>query len=156
MSRRFPIQPRYAYLIKCACCRAHLYADCRLVTVMRTNSTVGRPERLYGVLVFMRCCSVVWLSGEYFTPGAIRFLSSGEASDSCVSLLALGLLILLSSPVIDAWRISVNSHMGLYHSGKLSRIRSACMLGKSGKPGRAALEAYKKMRLTKTVSAGAT
>ena len=63
----------------------------------------------------------------------------------CVSLLALGLLILLSSPVIDAWRISVNSHMGLYHSGKIKPDQvSLYMLGNSGKPGRAALEALQK------------
>ena len=62
-----------------------------------------------------------------------------------VSLLALGLLVLLSSPVIDAWRISVNSHMGLYHSGKIKPDQvSLYMLDHSGKPGRAALEALQK------------
>ena len=57
----------------------------------------------------------------------------------------MGLLILLTSPVIDVWRISVNSHMGRYYSGKITADQvSLYMLDHSGKPGRAALEALQK------------
>ncbi|KAA1139710.1 DUF4153 domain-containing protein, partial [Citrobacter portucalensis] len=59
-----------------------------------------------------------------------------------VSLLALGLLVLLSSPVIDALRIRVNINIRLYNTGKIKTYQvSLFMLDHSGKKGRAAFEA---------------
>lgn len=52
-----------------------------------------------------------------------------------VSLLTLVILLLLASPVLDVWRISVNSHMARYHSGKITADQiSLYMLDHSGKP----------------------
>ena len=103
------------------------------------------PERLYGVLVVV--VLLVWSFG-YLASILRRGRNPLELQGPVilgVSLLALGLLVLLSSPVIDAWRISVNSHMGLYHSGKIKPDQvSLYMLDHSGKPGRAALEALQK------------
>jgi hypothetical protein len=57
----------------------------------------------------------------------------------------LGLLILLTSPIIDVWRISVNSHMARYRSGQITPDQvSLYMLSHSGRPGRAALEVLQK------------
>lgn len=62
-----------------------------------------------------------------------------------VSLLGLALLILLYTPVLDSWRISVNSHMARYHSGKITANEvSLYMLASTGKPGRDALLALQK------------
>ena len=103
------------------------------------------PERVYGVLVVV--VLLVWSFG-YLASILRRGRNPLELQGPVilgVSLLALGLLVLLSSPVIDAWRISVNSHMGLYHSGKIKPDQvSLYMLDHSGKPGRAALEALQK------------
>ncbi len=52
-----------------------------------------------------------------------------------VSLLTLVILLLLASPVLDVWRISVNSHMARYHSGKITADQiSLYMLDHSGNP----------------------
>ena len=52
----------------------------------------------------------------------------------------MGLLVLLYTPVLDSWRISVNSHMARYHSGKINAEQvSLYMLSHSGKPGHEAL-----------------
>ncbi len=60
-----------------------------------------------------------------------------------VSLLTLVILLLLASPVLDVWRISVNSHMARYHSGKITADQiSLYMLDHSGKPA----EALKSLR----------
>lgn len=58
-----------------------------------------------------------------------------------VSLLTLAILLLLASPVLDVWRISVNSHMARYHSGKITADQiSLYMLDHSGKTGQEALK----------------
>lgn len=57
-----------------------------------------------------------------------------------VSLLSLVILVLIYTPVLDSWRISVNSHMSRYHEGKINADQvSLYMLSHSGKPGREAL-----------------
>ncbi|WP_213134134.1 DUF4153 domain-containing protein [Citrobacter sp. FP75] len=103
------------------------------------------PDRLYGALVV--CVLLVWSFG-YLASILRRRCNPLEIQGKVVlgvSLLALVLLVLLTSPVIDAWRISVNSHMGRYYSGKIKPDQvSLYMLSNSGKPGRAALEALQK------------
>ncbi|MGV4221531.1 DUF4153 domain-containing protein [Citrobacter freundii] len=118
------------YLIKCSLIVAPIYMLIAGWSLwVRIQQYGWTPERLYGVLVVV--VLLVWSFG-YLASILRRGRNPLELQGPVilgVSLLALGLLVLLSSPVIDAWRISVNSHMGLYHSGK---------------PGRAALEALQK------------
>lgn len=134
------------YLIKCSLIVAPIYMLIAGWSLwVRIQQYGWTPERLYGVLVVM--VLLVWSFG-YLASILRRGRNLLELQGPVilgVSLLALGLLVLLSSPVIDAWRISVNSHMGLYHSGKIKPNQvSLYMLDHSGKPGRAALEALQK------------
>lgn len=97
-------------------------------------------DRLHGVLVVV--VLLVWSVG--YLIGLLRgreapSLQLGRVN-LAVSLLGLVLLFLLYTPVLDSWRISVNSHMSRYHSGKINADQvSLYMLSHSGKPGRAAL-----------------
>ena len=134
------------YLIKCSLIVAPIYMLIAGWSLwVRIQQYGWTPERVYGVLVVV--VLLVWSFG-YLASILRRGRNPLELQGPVilgVSLLALGLLILLSSPVIDAWRISVNSHMGLYHSGKIKPDQvSLYMLDHSGKPGRAALEALQK------------
>ena len=134
------------YLIKCAVAVTPIYTlIAGWALWVRIQQYGWTPERLYGVLVVV--VLLVWSFG-YLASILRRGRNPLELQGPVilgVSLLALGLLVLLSSPVIDAWRISVNSHMGLYHSGKIKPDQvSLYMLDHSGKPGRAALEALQK------------
>ncbi|WP_454708347.1 DUF4153 domain-containing protein [Citrobacter freundii] len=134
------------YLIKCSLIVAPIYMLIAGWSLwVRIQQYGWTPERLYGVLVVV--VLLVWSFG-YLSSILRRGRNPLELQGPVilgVSLLALGLLVLLSSPVIDAWRISVNSHMGLYHSGKIKPDQvSLYMLDHSGKPGRAALEALQK------------
>lgn len=134
------------YLIKCSLIVAPIYMLIAGWSLwVRIQQYGWTPERLYGVLVVV--VLLVWSFG-YLASILRRGRNPLELQGPVilgVSLLTLGLLVLLSSPVIDAWRISVNSHMGLYHSGKIKPDQvSLYMLDNSGKPGRAALEALQK------------
>ncbi|HGY3369032.1 DUF4153 domain-containing protein [Citrobacter freundii] len=134
------------YLIKCSLIVAPIYMLIAGWSLwVRIQQYGWTPERLYGVLVVV--VLLVWSFG-YLASILRRGRNPLELQGPVilgVSLLALGQLVLLSSPVIDAWRISVNSHMGLYHSGKIKPDQvSLYMLDHSGKPGRAALEALQK------------
>lgn len=134
------------YLIKCSLVVAPIYMLIAGWSLwVRIQQYGWTPERLYGVLVVV--VLLVWSFG-YLASILRRGRNPLELQGPVilgVSLLALGLLVLLSSPVIDAWRISVNSHMGLYHSGKIKPDQvSLYMLDHSGKPGRAALEVLQK------------
>lgn len=134
------------YLIKCSLIVAPIYMLIAGWSLwVRIQQYGWTPERLYGVLVVV--VLLVWSFG-YLASILRRGRNPLELQGPVilgVSLLALGLLVLLSSPVIDAWRISVNSHMGLYHSGKIKPDQvSLYMLDHSGKPGRAALAALQK------------
>ena len=134
------------YLIKCSLIVAPIYMLIAGWSLwVRIQQYGWTPERLYGVLVVV--VLLVWSFG-YLASILRRGRNPLELQGPVilgVSLLALGLLVLLSSPVIDAWRISVNSHMGLYHSGKIKPDQvSLDMLDHSGKPGCAALEALQK------------
>ena len=134
------------YLIKCALVVTSIYTlIAGWALWVRIQQYGWTPERLHGVLVVV--VLLAWSVG-YLVSILRRGHNPLEIQGKVilgVSLLALGLLVLLSSPVIDAWRISVNSHMGLYHSGKIKPDQvSLYMLDHSGKPGRAALEALQK------------
>ena len=134
------------YLIKCSLIVAPIYMLIAGWSLwVRVQQYGWTPERLYGVLVVV--VLLVWSFG-YLASILRRGRNPLELQGPVilgVSLLTLGLLVLLSSPVIDAWRISVNSHMGLYHSGRIKPDQvSLYMLDHSGKPGRAALEALQK------------
>lgn len=134
------------YLIKCSLIVAPIYMLIAGWSLwVRIQQYGWTPERLHGVLVVV--VLLAWSVG-YLVSILRRGHNPLEIQGKVilgVSLLALGLLVLLSSPVIDAWRISVNSHMGLYHSGKIKPDQvSLYMLDHSGKPGRAALEALQK------------
>lgn len=134
------------YLIKCSLIVAPIYMLIAGWSLwVRIQQYGWTPERVYGVLVVV--VLLVWSFG-YLASILRRGRNPLELQGPVilgVSLLALGLLVLLSSPVIDAWRISVNSHMGLYNSGKIKPDQvSLYMLDHSGKPGRAALEALQK------------
>ena len=134
------------YLIKCSLIVAPIYMLIAGWSLwVRIQQYGWTPERLYSVLVVV--VLLVWSFG-YLASILRRGRNPLELQGPVilgVSLLALGLLVLLSSPVIDAWRISVNSHMGRYYSGKITADQvSLYMLDHSGKPGRAALEALQK------------
>ncbi len=60
-----------------------------------------------------------------------------------VSLLTLVILLLLASPVLDVWRISVNSHMARYHSGKITADRDQSVY--AGSQRQTAAEALKSL-----------
>ncbi len=55
--------------------------------------------------------SIVWRKGQ-------NPLDLQGKVNLAVSLLVLVILVLLNSPVLDSMRISVNSHMARYQSGK--------------------------------------
>ncbi|EJL5625446.1 DUF4153 domain-containing protein [Salmonella enterica] len=99
------------------------------------------PDRLYGALtVFVL---LIWSFG-YLSGLLRRGRAPGEWQGKVilsVSLLTLVILLLLASPVLDVWRISVNSHMARYHSGKITADQvSLYMLDHSGKTGQEALK----------------
>lgn len=102
------------------------------------------PERLHGALVAL--VLLLWSLGNLLSllrRGRDPLAVQGKVVLG-ISLLSLGLLILLNTPVLDAWRISVNSHMARYYSGENRADQvSLYMLARSGKPGRAALEALR-------------
>lgn len=81
--------------------------------------------------------SIVWRKGQ--NPLVLQ----GKVN-LAVSLLVLVILVLLNSPVLDSMRISVNSHMARYQSGKNTPDQvTIYMLEHSGRYGRAALESLK-------------
>lgn len=97
-------------------------------------------ERLHGTLVVV--VLLVWSLGYVLSLLRRRedpSLLMGQVH-LAVSLLSLVILVLIYTPVLDSWRISVNSHMSRYHEGKINADQvSLYMLSHSGKPGREAL-----------------
>lgn len=97
-------------------------------------------ERLHGTLVVV--VLLVWSLGYMLSLLRRRedpSLLMGQVH-LAVSLLSLVILVLIYTPVLDSWRISVNSHMSRYHEGKINADQvSLYMLSHSGKPGREAL-----------------
>ncbi|TGB78682.1 DUF4153 domain-containing protein [Escherichia sp. E4702] len=112
---------------------------------MRVAQYGWTTERLHGALAVV--VLLVWSLG-YFVSIAWRkgqnpLVLQGKVNLT-VSLLVLVILVLLNSPVLDSMRISVNSHMARYQSGKNTPDQvSIYMLEHSGRYGRAALESLK-------------
>ncbi|HCO5875983.1 DUF4153 domain-containing protein [Escherichia coli] len=104
--------------------------------------TVDRLQGALAVLVLLvwslgYFVSIVWRNGQ--NPLVLQ----GKVN-LAVSLLVLVILVLLNSPVLDSMRISVNSHMARYQSGKNTPDQvTIYMLEQSGRYGRAALESLK-------------
>ncbi len=103
------------------------------------------PERLYAVLITL--VAMVWASGYAFSVVRRRrepLVVQGIVNQS-VALLMLVILILLHSPVLDRYRISVNSQMARYHSGQTAADNlSLSMLSGAGRRGHEALLALQK------------
>lgn len=133
-------------LIKTALLVAPLYvfvaAWALWLRVAQYGWTVDRLQGALAVLVLLvwslgYFVSIVWRKGQ--NPLVLQ----GKVN-LAVSLLVLVILVLLNSPVLDSMRISVNSHMARYQSGKNTPDQvSLYMLEQSGRYGRAALESLK-------------
>ncbi|EHB7662858.1 DUF4153 domain-containing protein [Escherichia coli] len=112
---------------------------------MRVAQYGWTAERLQGALAVV--VLLVWSLGYFFSiawrKGQSPLVLQGKVN-LAVSLLVLTILVLLNSPVLDSMRISVNSHMARYQSGKNTPDQvSIYMLEHSGRYGRAALESLK-------------
>lgn len=133
-------------LIKTALLVAPLYvfvaAWALWLRVAQYGWTVDRLQGALAVLVLLvwslgYFVSIVWRNGQ--NPLVLQ----GKVN-LAVSLLVLVILVLLNSPVLDSMRISVNSHMARYQSGKNTPDQvTIYMLEQSGRYGRAALESLK-------------
>ena len=133
-------------LIKTALLVAPLYvfvaAWALWLRVAQYGWTADRLQGALAVLVLLvwslgYFVSIVWRKGQ--NPLALQ----GKVN-LAVSLLVLVILVLLNSPVLDSMRISVNSHMARYQSGKNTPDQvTIYMLEQSGRYGRAALESLK-------------
>ncbi|MEO3991628.1 DUF4153 domain-containing protein [Pseudocitrobacter cyperus] len=112
---------------------------------LRVNQYGWTPERLHGALVVVAL--LVWSLGYFVSivrrKGQNPLVVQGKVN-LAMSLLVLVILVLLNSPVLDSWRISVNSHMARYHSGQIKAEQvSIYLLDQSGRAGREALESLK-------------
>ncbi len=133
-------------LIKTALLVAPLYvfaaAWALWLRVAQYGWTADRLQGALAVLVLLvwslgYFVSIVWRKGQ-------NPLDLQGKVNLVVSLLVLVILVLLNSPVLDSMRISVNSHMARYQSGKNTPDQvSLYMLEQSGRYGRAALESLK-------------
>lgn len=100
------------------------------------------PERLYAVLTTL--VALVWAVGFCISVINPRRnpLSVQRYVTPTVALLALACLILIHTPILDPWRISVASHMARYHDGRITADQvSLHMLSQTGRKGREALVA---------------
>lgn len=138
---QLPYPQALRYLIQAAILLTPVYA---LIAGWALWLRIGQygwtTDRLYGALVVV--VLLVWSLGYLLSLLRNRHDPSALMGKVhlAVSLLGLVLLVLLYTPVLDSWRISVNSHMSRYHSGKINADEvSLYMLSHSGKPGHQAL-----------------
>ncbi len=108
---------------------------------LRISQYGWSPDRLYGTLVTM--VALVWAVG--FCVSVLFYRRESQKIQAYVTpatgLLSLLFLILIHTPVLDPWRISVNSHMARYKEGRITADQiSLYMLSHSGRKGREALE----------------
>ncbi|HED5646172.1 TPA: DUF4153 domain-containing protein [Enterobacter cloacae] len=108
---------------------------------LRISQYGWSPERLYGVLITL--VALVWAVG--FCISVVFCRRQAQKLQASVipltGLLALILLILIHTPVLDPWRISVESHMARYHDGRINADQvSLYMLSNSGRKGREAMQ----------------
>lgn len=100
------------------------------------------PERFYAVLTTL--VALIWAVGFCISVINPRRnpLSVQRYVTPAVALLALACLILIHTPILDPWRISVASHMARYHDGRITADQvSLHMLSQTGRKGREALVA---------------
>ncbi|EFO1361084.1 DUF4153 domain-containing protein [Escherichia marmotae] len=134
------------YLIKTALLVTPLYVLIAAWALWLRVAQYGwTAERLHGALAVV--VLLVWSLGYFVSivwrKGQNPLVLQGKVN-LAVSLLVLVILVLLNSPVLDSMRISVNSHMARYQSGKNTPDQvSIYMLEQSGRYGRAALESLK-------------
>lgn len=112
---------------------------------LRVNQYGWTPDRINGVLMVM--VLLVWSLGYFISivrqKGRNPLVVQGKVN-LAVSLLGLLFMALLNTPVLDSWRISVNSHMARYHSGKISADQvTVYLLYSTGRYGREAMESLK-------------
>ncbi|MGX9739582.1 DUF4153 domain-containing protein [Pseudocitrobacter corydidari] len=112
---------------------------------LRVNQYGWTPDRIHGVLMVM--VLLVWSLGYFISivrqKGRNPLVVQGKVN-LAVSLLGLLIVALLNTPVLDSWRISVNSHMARYHSGKISADQvTVYLLSGTGRYGREAMESLK-------------
>ncbi|CAH3925827.1 hypothetical protein AI2799V1_4169 [Enterobacter cloacae] len=99
------------------------------------------PERLYGVLITI--AALVWTVG--FCLSVLFYRRDPQRLQAHITpatgLLALIFLVLVHTPVLDPWRISVKSHMARYQDGRINADQvSLYMLSNTGRKGREAMQ----------------
>ncbi|MEG5478515.1 DUF4153 domain-containing protein [Enterobacter hormaechei] len=99
------------------------------------------PERLYGVLITI--AALVWTVG--FCLSVLFYRRDPQRLQAYITpatgLLALIFLLLVYTPVLDPWRISVESHMARYQDGRINADQvSLYMLSNTGRKGREAMQ----------------
>ncbi|CAM6249466.1 DUF4153 domain-containing protein [Enterobacter intestinihominis] len=99
------------------------------------------PERLYGVLITI--VALVWTVG--FCLSVLFYRRDPQRLQAHITpatgLLALIFLVLVYTPVLDPWRISVESHMARYQDGRINADQvSLYMLSNTGRKGREAMQ----------------
>lgn len=112
---------------------------------LRVSSYGWTPSRVYAALITLTV--LVWAFGYAVT--LIRQRREAVLQPGCINravlLLALALLIVVNSPLLDPYRISVNNQMARYHSGVLKPEKmSLMMLQSSGRRGYDAMRALQK------------
>ena len=94
---------------------------------LRISQYGWSPERLYGVLITL--VALVWAVG--FCISVVFCRRRAQKLQASVipltGLLALILLILIHTPVLDPWRISVETIWRATTTDASTRIRSACI-----------------------------
>ena len=99
------------------------------------------PERLYGVLITI--VALVWTVG--FCLSVLFYRRDPQRLQAHITpttgLLALIFLVLVHTPVLDPWRISVESHMARYQDGRINADQVILyMLSNTGRKGREAMQ----------------
>lgn len=107
---------------------------------LRISQYGWTPERLYGVLI--TTVALVWAVG--FCVSVVFNRREPQKIQAYVTpaagLLSLAFLILIHTPVLDPWRISVASHMARYQDGRITADQvSLYMLSNAGRKGREAM-----------------
>lgn len=77
-------------------------------------------DRLYAVLITL--VTLLWAAGYCLSelPGQRQFVDIQEKVTPAVAGIALLFLLLIHTPLLDPWRISVNSHITRYETGALT------------------------------------
>lgn len=107
---------------------------------LRISQYGWSPERLYGVLI--TTVALVWAVG--FCVSVVFNRREPQKIQAYVTpaagLLSLAFLMLIHTPVLDPWRISVASHMARYQDGRITADQvSLYMLSNAGRKGREAM-----------------